>query len=144
MRVRYAIQNQYKGSGHLGEMLGKVRLAHHAAGFSLNSGVYYRHHALMAPGHQCVEFCLCTGQHGYALISAQFAKRLHALVLAICLHMERRNAARLSADQALNGVVTKYSISHRSLPLLPRWRFFTRAALSARGLAGLGPFCRPT
>lgn len=102
-------------------MLGKLRLAHHAAGLAPHFSVEHCYHTLMAPSHQCVEFRLGTRQHGYALISGQLAKRLHALVLTVCLHMQCRNASRCSADQALDGVVPKYGISHVSPPLLPRW-----------------------
>jgi hypothetical protein len=46
--------------------------------------------------------------------------------------MKRRNAARLSADQALNGVVAKCGISHGSPPFLARWRFLPSGALRPR------------
>ena len=128
---------------HMPADLGEVRLAHHAASLAPYSSVEHRDHALMAASHQCVELRLGTGHHRYTLILGQLAKRLHALVLTVCLHMECRNATRLSADQALNGVVTKYGVSHCSPSLLTRWQFFTRAALRARGLAHLGSVCGP-
>ena len=69
MGIGDAIQNQNERDGHLKEMLGKLRLAHHAAGLAPHCSVEHRDHALMAPGHQCVEFGLGTGQHRHTLIS---------------------------------------------------------------------------